>query len=73
MEKLTSEEILKYLIALIHMNLEELKSAEEECGGNLFISGEKVAYVECLEVLQMWQEAISTGLDYDIELRYPVG
>ena len=73
MAKLTSETVIKYLIDLIHINLEEIEDIEKEGGGNLFIVGEKIAYVECLEILQMWEKSDEYGLNYDIEGRYPIG
>lgn len=67
---LTAEEIIKYLIELVQLNLEELEAAIDE--NNLFLYGEKIAYIECLEVLQKWEHAADFGLDYDIEKRFPV-
>lgn len=44
--------------------------------GNLenddFTYGEKTAYVECLEMMQLWKGAKEIGLDYNIEERYPL-
>lgn len=67
---LTAEETIKHLIELVQLNLEELEAATEI--DNLFLHGEKVAYVECLEVLQKWECAVDLGLDYDIEERFPI-
>ena len=49
-----AEETLKVLAEMILANLRELNDMEE----NPFISGEKHAYVECLEIIQdiyLWQ------------------
>ena len=65
MEK-SAEEVLKYLIGYLELCLDELYEAEE----NDFVYGEKTAYVECLEIIQTWSKAKSSGLDYDIEKKY---
>ncbi len=67
MEK-SAEEVLKYLIGYLELCLDELYEAEE----NDFVYGEKTAYVECLEIIQTWSKAKSSGLDYDIEKKYPL-
>lgn len=64
----SAEGILKYLIASLEYNLQELN----ECGDAPFPLGAKYAYVECLEIIQHWEEASSLGLDYDIEKRFPI-
>ena len=64
-----AEEILKALTETILANLRELNDLEE----NSFISGEKHAYVECLEIIQdTWKQAWQNGLDFDIEDRFPL-
>lgn len=46
-----------------------IKPDDEDC----FAYGEKTAYVECLEWIQMaWEEGKENGLDFDIEKRYPL-
>ena len=37
-----------------------------------FTYGEKTAYAECLEIIQLWEESESNGLDYEIEERFPL-
>lgn len=62
-------ETLKALTETIVENLRELNDLEE----NPFISGEKHAYVECLEIIQeIWEHARQNGLDFDIENRFPL-
>lgn len=64
-----AEEALKTLILYIAGNLEELKESEY----NLFISGERHAYVECLEIIQSaWKDSAENGLDFEIESRFPL-
>lgn len=69
-KRLSAKEALHYLIGIIHTNLEELGEHNDAC--NQFVYGEKVAYVECLEVLQLWEFAENYGLDYEIERRFPL-
>ncbi len=68
MEKLNAKDTLKYLIGVLEDRLAEL----EESYGSQFIEGQRIAYVECLEVVQRWEEAADCGLNYDIEERFPV-
>lgn len=64
----TAEEVLEYMKELLEVYLSELNGYEK----NAFAYGEKTAYVECLEVIQLWEKAQTFGLDYDIEQRYPI-
>ncbi len=64
----TAEEVLGYLKELLEVYLAELNGAEK----NTFAYGEKTAYVECLEIIQLWEKAQTFGLNYDIEKRYPI-
>lgn len=64
-----AEETLKALTETIVENLRELNDLEE----NPFISGEKHAYVECLEIIQdIWDQSRQNGLDFDIEDSFPL-
>ena len=71
MKKLTAVETLSYLIELF---LEYLESLSEVCDLNKeqFVLGEKTAYVECLEIIQKWEHAGKSGLDFNIEAKFPV-
>ena len=68
MEKLDAKDTLKYLIGVLEDRLAEL----EESYGSQFIEEQRIAYVECLDVVQRWEEAAACGLNYDIEERFPV-
>lgn len=71
MNKMSAAETLKYLIELFTYYLENLyEDNNSEC--KQFISGEKTAYVECLEIIQYWEHAKINGLDFDIEARFPL-
>ena len=63
-----TKEILIYLIATLLFYLEELEGTDF----NSFIYGEKTAFVECLEILQYWEESATHGLNFDIESKYPI-
>lgn len=63
--------ILKYMIDLLLSYLEELSSVKT-IDENDFAYGEKTAYTECLEIVQLWEHARSYGLDFDIEKKYPL-
>ena len=69
MVELTARETLIDLIETLLINLEELKEAKAE-DKDLFAYGEKTAYVECLEIVQQWMEAVEHGLDFEVEKRY---
>lgn len=43
-----------------------------DCSETEFVCGEKYAYVECLEILQMWTEADKYGLVGNLEELYSV-
>jgi len=68
--KLTAEEILKILISEILRMLVEL--TDEPDGDERFIEGEKTALVECLEILQDWEDAAENGLDINVEEIFPL-
>lgn len=68
MKKLNARSTLIYLIRVLTQNLEELKLAVKDG----FTDGERTAYAECLEIVQLWEDSGSHGLDYEIEARYPL-
>lgn len=71
MKKLSADETLNYIIDLFLDYLEDLN--RERCPDReQFISGERYAYVECLEIIQNWEHARTNGLDFDIEAKFPV-
>lgn len=63
----SADMILIYLIELLEGYLLEINDTDED-----FPTGEKYAYVECLEIIQQWDKAREAGLDYDIEERFPI-
>jgi hypothetical protein len=71
MQKKTANELLIFLISLLTAYLEELSSSSA-LDENQFCYGEKTAYTECLEWLQEWEFAEASGLDFEIENRYPL-
>ena len=71
MKKLTSNQNLRYLIELCTEYLDQLKDVKDSADEQ-FLYGEKTAYVECLEIIQLWEHALTSGLDYDVESRYPL-
>lgn len=72
MEDKSAEEILKYMIKLFLYYLDDLSEVTEEEYNYQFCYGEKTAYVECLEIIQLWEHAKENGLDFDIESIYPL-
>ena len=71
MKELTAVETLNYIIDLFLYYLENLE-VENNPEKEQFISGERIAYIECLEIIQYWKHARSNGLDFNIEERFPV-
>ena len=65
-KSLAAEATLKRLIKIILSNLEELKHIHD-IPEQAFLYGEKVAYIECLELIQGWEKAGELGVDFDIE------
>ena len=64
----SANETIMFLIDHVKGCLEEINTESNE-----FVLGEKHAYVECLEIIQdIWQNAKSKGLDFDIEKRFPL-
>ena len=65
---MTSEQILIYIINLFINYLDELNTLPQ----NDFICGEMTAYVETLEILQLWKESKNHGLNFKIEDKYKI-
>lgn len=71
--KLEADQDLLFLIDYITMELDALEEAEQEDGKlSEYASGRKAALVECLEIVQQWEDAEENGLDWDIEGNFPV-
>jgi len=70
MKKKNAVEVLGYLEKRLIVYLEELK----ECAAtdrDRFAYGEKTAYVECLEIIQLW-DASSLDSYTSVEERFPL-
>ena len=65
---MNSDQILLYLVELFTLYLDELS----ELPRNDFIHGEMTAYVETLEIIQMFQHDITDNLNYVIEDKYTI-
>lgn len=65
---MNAKEIILYIINLYTSYLDELKALP--C--NDFIHGEMTAYVETLEIIQMFQHDITDNLNYVIEDKYTI-
>lgn len=60
---------IQLLIDSIQNALDDLTSADEI---NEFQRGQLYAYVECLEILQLYPKSSKLGIDYDIETKFPL-
>ena len=70
-KKIPKEEIFNHLVNCLEICLFELDEARPKNGyEEAFIDGERLAYIECLEILQKCEDAAEFGLDYDIEERH---
>lgn len=66
---MNSQDTVIYLKELLISYLDDLKDIRRDTP---FAYGEKTAYTECLEILQLWEHAATHGLNFDIEKRYPL-
>lgn len=69
MVKLKANEVLELMREILIGYLEQLKGYKD-VPEEQFQYGEKVAYIECLEYIQMWIKADEKGLNFDIAKRY---
>ena len=65
---MNAKEILIYLIETLLMYVKELSCMCLDP----FTYGEKTAFIECLEILQRWEESAMYGLDIDLISMYPI-
>ncbi len=68
--KRSAKEVLEYMTSILLTYLEELSDVESS--DDPFLYGEKTAYIECLEWVQVWDEAEKNGLGFQVEARYPL-
>ena len=64
-------EVIKLMSEILSDYLEDLKDAKAY-DRDAFAYGERTAYTECLEMLQLYDDPKELGLDYDIEKKYPL-
>ena len=67
----TADEILVDLLDKIIVSLEEIEDGNLKEDKN-FILGEKVAFIECLEIIKRWEKARAIGFDFNVRERYPL-
>ena len=65
---MNAKEILIYLIETLLLYVKELSCKYLDP----FTYGEKTAFIECLEILQRWEESAMYGLDIDLISMYPI-
>ena len=71
MDKRNAVEVLKSMIGILKGYVDDLADYHD-VPNQQFQYGEKVAYIECLEMIQEWELAEENGLDFDIEKKYPI-
>ncbi len=69
---LSERDTLLTLIDYILPVLDELEEMDLEGKLDARGYGQKMALVECLEIVQRWKDAEKIGLDWDIEENFPV-
>ncbi|MBQ8885909.1 MAG: hypothetical protein IJY62_06050 [Clostridia bacterium] len=69
---MSAEKVLVYMIEIFQEYLNYLNDRDETDKDFEFYSGEKTAYVECLEIIQSWEQAKKHGLNFNVEQRYPL-
>lgn len=72
MEMKTAEEVLKIMIGFLLEYLDDLYEYNRFYQSHAFQYGQKVAYLDCLIMIKMWEKAIENGLNFDLEKTYPV-
>ena len=71
MKDLPADHVLDILIRVLIQRLDELKDYKD-VEGQKFQYGERLAYTECLECVQLWEKAKEHGLNFEIEDVYPL-
>ncbi len=71
MKDLPADHVLDILIHVLIQRIDELKDYKD-VEGQKFQYGERLAYTECLECVQLWEKAKEHGLNFEIEDIYPL-
>lgn len=71
MKVLPAEHVLDILIHVLTQRIDELKDFQD-VEGQKFQYGERLAYTECLECVQLWEKAKTPGLNFEVEDIYPL-
>ena len=71
MEKQEAKTSLIWIERWLESVIAELSEIKDEADGQ-FAYGEKVAYTECYEKLEIWKEAKKYGWEDDIEKKFPL-
>ena len=66
-----AKEVLEHMAERLLEYLEELRDTKPDDADG-FGYGERTAYTECLEMIQLWENAKQVGLDFAIEKKYPL-
>ena len=66
-----AKEVLEYMAGILLEYLEELKDTKPN-DSDCFGYGERTAYTECLEMIQLWKNAKQVGLDFETEKKFPL-
>ena len=64
-----AKKVLEHMAERLLEYLEELKNTQSN-DSDCFGYGERTAYTECLEMIQLWKNAKQIGLDFEIEKRF---
>ena len=71
MEKQAAKTSLIWIERWLESVIAELSEIKDDADGQ-FAYGEKVAYTECYEKLEIWKEAKKYGWEEDIEKKFPL-
>ena len=71
MHKRSAEDVLESMIQILLTYVDELFVYKND-ENHQFQYGERLAYTECLEMLQEWKYAPLNGLYFNVEEKYPL-
>ena len=66
-----ADQLFKAIVVRLLAYLKDLKDCRD-AKLTPFECGEKLAYTECLEMIQFYEKAKELGLDFNIEERFPL-